>query len=323
MSRLDDRGDQVARFYYGGQAVMEGVMMRGQREVACAVRKPDNSIVVRREPLPRHYHSRILKLPFFRGLVLLWDMLVIGTRMLLFSTEVATSTEEEKVELGGATAAITLSISLCFSIGLFFVLPLMVARSADSRITSSVVSNLLEGSIRLALLIGYLALIGRIPDVRRLFAYHGAEHKTINALEAGEPLDVPHIRPYPLSHIRCGTGFLLIVVVACIFVFAALGRPPLYLRILSRIFLVPLVATVAYEFVRFAANHYTNPIIKALMAPSLALQALTTREPDDEQLQVAILALQAVLASEHATTLAPAEGVETVIPAPVLVGSSL
>jgi len=310
----------MARFYYGGQAVMEGVMMRGRREIAVAVRKPDRSIVVRREPLPKHYQSRLLQLPFFRGIVLLWDMLVIGTRMLIFSTETVASDGDQPVEVSGGAAGASLFVSLCFSIGVFFILPLMAARSIDGFVRSSLVSNLIEGGIRLALLIGYLALLRRVPDISSVFAYHGAEHKTINAFEAGAPLDVGHVRPYSLTHVRCGTGFLLIVVVVCIFVFAALGRPPLPLRLLSRVLLVPVVATIAYEFVRFAANHYGNPIVRLVLAPGLMLQGLTTREPDDDQLDVAIVALQAVLESERAAEPAPARGIQTTIPAPALAG---
>jgi uncharacterized protein YqhQ len=301
----------MARFFYGGQAVMEGVMMRGRREIACAVRKMDGSIVVRREPLPKHYSSALVKLPFVRGLQLLWDMLVIGTRMLIFSTETAASTEDEPIKFSGAATGVTLMVSLTFSIGLFFVLPVFAA----GWIRGSILSNLVEGVIRLALLVGYLWLIGNVPDIKRVFAYHGAEHKTVHAHEAGVPLDVAHARPFSLAHVRCGTGFLLVVVVICVFVFALLGRPPFPLRILSRVVLVPLVAALAYVLIRLAANHYDNPIVHALMAPSMALQGLTTREPDDDQLEVAIVALRAVLASEEANETAPEGGVQTVIPA--------
>lgn len=301
-------GGNVARFYYGGQAVIEGVMMRGPRDVAVAVRKPDASIVVRREPLPRPYGHRLFRLPFLRGLILLSDMLFLGTRMLIFSAEVSVSTDEAPIELSGGAAGITLAISLCFSIGLFFVLPLLAAQSMGRLVSNALLNNLLEGVIRLALLLGYLALIGRVGQIRRVFAYHGAEHKTINALEAHAPLDPAHIRPFPLANPRCGTGFLLVVVVLCVVVFAALGQPPILLRLLSRIVLVPVVATVAYELIRFAADHYGNPIVHALMAPSIALQGLTTSEPDDAQLEVAIAALRAVLAPEPAVA-TPSAGV--------------
>jgi uncharacterized protein YqhQ len=190
------------------------------------------------------------------------------------------------------------AVSLCFAVGLFFVLPLGLIHLLDRWIASALVSNVVEGVIRLGLLVGYLALIGRLPDVRRLFGYHGAEHKTINAYEAGAPLDVATVQRQSTLHTRCGTGFLLVVVLFSIVVFAFLGRPPLPLRVLSRIVLVPVIAAFAYEFVRFGAAHYGNRLVRGLLTPSLALQRLTTREPDDGMVETAIVAFRRVLVAD-------------------------
>lgn len=313
----------MAEFHYGGQAVMEGVMMRGQREMAVAVRAPDDEIRYYQEPLTSWvYRSKVMKLPFLRGIVLLWDALLLGTRALVFSANVGLQEEEsaefeaaremtksEKkrgkkdepegpTELSGAALWLTVTISLLFGIGLFFVLPLVAIHFADRYIASSFVSNLVEGGIRLTILILYLGLIGLIPDVRRVFQYHGAEHKTIHAYERGLPLDAAHIRPMPIEHPRCGTGFLLVVVLFSIFVFALLGRPPFLLRILSRILLVPVIAGIAYEFLRLGARFYKYRWMRILLAPSMALQRLTTRTPDDSMLDVAAVALRRVLAAD-------------------------
>lgn len=319
----------MGTFHYGGQAVMEGVMMRGQREMAIGVRAPSGEIVYYHEPLTSWvYRSKIMKWPFLRGIVLLWDALLLGTRALVFSANVGLQAGEAEpgvtlapeiapavvpnperignkgkkdepegpTELSGPALWLTVAISLLFGVGLFFVTPLVVVRFTDRYVSSSLGSNLIEGAIRLALLVGYLALIGRIPDVRRVFQYHGAEHKTIHAYERGLPLDAEHIRPMPIAHPRCGTGFLLVVVLFSIVVFSLLGRPPFFFRILSRILLVPVIAGVAYEFLRLGARWYTHAWMRALLAPSMALQRLTTRPPDDSMLDVAAVALRRVLA---------------------------
>jgi uncharacterized protein YqhQ len=197
--------------------------------------------------------------------------------------------------MGGAGMTLTLLISLAFGIGLFFLVPLGAVGLLHRWIGDGWLNLTVEGLIRLALLIGYLALIGRVPGIQRVFMYHGAEHKTINCFEAGEPLDVEHVRRASRVHTRCGTGFLLIVVVVSIVVFAFLGNPPLLLRILSRVLLVPVIASIAYELMRLGAANYRLRVIRWLMAPSLALQGLTTREPDDGQMECAIVALERVL----------------------------
>ncbi len=285
---------------YGGQAVMEGVMMRGSKAMAVAVRQPDGEIVVHTEPLnPSIYTGTLSKIPFVRALTSLWDVLVLGIRTLMYSAEVALGPEEE-VEFSGPIAWGTVAVSFAFGIGLFFVGPLLLVGLVDRYIESSFVSNVVEGAIRMAVFVAYVWLIGRIPDIRRVFAYHGAEHKTINAYEAGAELTPEAIAPYSTAHYRCGTAFLLSVMVISILIFALLGRPPMLLRIASRIVLIPVVAGIAYEYIKLTNRFQQSPIVRVVAAPNLALQSLTTREPDRSMLEVAIIALKRVLEMEAA-----------------------
>ena len=291
------------RLNYGGQAVIEGVMMRGSSTMAVAVRQPDGEIALHTEPLdPKIYQGRLSKIPFLRALTSLWDVLVLGIRTLMYSADVALG-EEEDVEFSGPIAWGTLAVSLALGVGLFFVLPLLLVGLVDRFIASSFVSNVVEGAIRMAIFLAYVWAIGMIPEIRRVFAYHGAEHKTINAYEAGAALTPEGVAPYSTAHYRCGTAFLLSVMVISILIFALLGRPPMALRILSRIVLIPVVAGIAYEFIKFTSRHQDNAIIRAIAAPNLALQRLTTREPDASMLEVSITALKQVLAAEE--TLSP------------------
>jgi len=286
---------------YGGQAVIEGVMMRGKKQLAVAVRNPKGEIVLHTEQLPRRlYDSPISNFPFLRGLILLWDMLVLGMKTLMFSANVSLDTddEEEKVEISGGAMDALLGISLAFGIGLFFVVPLLLAHVLGRSVHGSFQSSLLEGVIRIALFVGYLALMGRLPDIRRTFMYHGAEHKTINAFEAGMALEPIEVQRTSTIHPRCGTTLLLFVLVIAIFVFAAIGTPPLPIRVLSRIVCVPLIAAICYEWIRFAAKHIENPLMRAFMTPAMALQRLTTREPTLDQLEVSVAALRSVIAAE-------------------------
>ncbi|HEY8744711.1 MAG TPA: DUF1385 domain-containing protein, partial [Chloroflexota bacterium] len=296
----------VARFYYGGQAVMEGVMMRGRHSVAVAVRAPSGQIVVHQEPVPRPFAAPLFRLPFLRGLLGLYDMLVLGTRMLLYSAEVAAGDAEGAEATVNSTAlGVGTLAGALLGLGIFLLVPVLLTRPFDNAGAGSIISNIIEGVIRLAMFIAYILLIGQMPDIRRVFAYHGAEHKTINAFEAGDPLTVPAVRSHSLQHPRCGTGFLLVVAVLCIVVFAFLGRPPLLLRLASRVVLIPLVAAIAYELLRLGANQYHHAVVRAILRPSLALQRLTTREPDDEQLAVAIRAFTAVKATDDAALAVP------------------
>jgi uncharacterized protein YqhQ len=298
----------VSKPTYGGQAVIEGVMMRGQRDLAVAVRRPNGDVLVHSEPLNSAiYTSRLAKLPFIRGLVMLWDSLVLGTRILMFSANVAIEDTEEGVtkqasELEETSLAMWGSVifGLVLAVGLFFVLPVLLVGIVDSYLTSSFWSNLVEKVFRLALFLGYIFAMGFIPDVRRVFAYHGAEHKTINAYEDGAPLEPESVSRYSTSHPRCGSSFLIIVFIISFVCFLLLGQPPLLWRILSRIVLIPVVAGVAYEFLKLGAAHSNNRFVKILLVPGMAVQKMTTREPDLSMLEVAIASLKRVLAIEEA-----------------------
>jgi len=287
----------VKQVHYGGQAVIEGVMMRGVRHMAVAVRKPSGAIIVHSELLPPGiYSSSIGKLPFVRGLTMLWDTLVLGIRSLMFSADVAL--EEEDVQFGGPIMWGTILVSLLLGLGLFVLLPMLLVGLIDRHISSPLVSNLSEGVIRLLFFLAYLLAIGRLPDIQRVFAYHGAEHKTINAYEAGVPLTPEDVEPFTTTHTRCGTAFLLIVLILFVLISSLLGRPPLVWRILSRLVLVPVVAALAYEFIKFTARHHDHTLVKVLVAPGLWLQRLSTREPDNGMLEVSIAALQRVLVED-------------------------
>lgn len=298
----------MSKHYYGGQAVLEGVMMRGRKTMAVAVRNAAGSIVVHTEPLTaRIYTSAWGKWPFVRGLSLLWDALGLGMRALMWSGEVAVQGDEnEQVEFSGPVAWTTLAGSLVFAVALFFLLPTLASRWLAAYVNDHVlVDAFFEGMLRLALFIAYIWGISFIPDIRRVFGYHGAEHKTINAYEAGADLTVESVRRYSVQHVRCGTSFLLYVLVISILLFAPLtfaGVEPdwlaLLLRFVTRLLLVPVVAGIAYEIIRFSAAHARNPLMRALIAPGLALQRLTTREPDDSMIECAIAALEPVLAAD-------------------------
>lgn len=285
----------VQRFPYGGQAVIEGVMMRGLRQATVAVRSPGGEIVFKHEHL--HVQRRRVweKMPFLRGMLALWDALNLGIRALTFSSNVALDEDEQPSQ---AMMAVTLGISLAFAIGLFFVVPLLLSNMLAWAGATVLMRDAVDGLLRLMIFIGYLVLIGRMPDIQRVFAYHGAEHKVINTYEAGAPLTVESARQFTLIHPRCGTSFLLVVVLISIPVFAVFGGFPFWVRLLSRIVLVPLIAAVAYELLRLSAANYHRAWMRALVAPSLALQRLTTREPDDQMLEVAIAALVPVLAAD-------------------------
>lgn len=290
-------------FNYGGQAVIEGVMMRGRKFMTVAVRNPKGEIVLHTEPLPaRIYSSFISKVPFVRGFILLWDALVLGMRTLMFSAEVAMG-ENEEVEFSGPVAWGTVAFSLLMAVAIFFVSPLLVVKLVSWFIDIPIlIQHLIEGIVRLALFLGYVWGIGFIGEIKRVFGYHGAEHKAINAYEQGVELVPEKVARCSIVHPRCGTAFLLIVMVISIFVFALAGDPALWIKIVSRIVLIPVVAGIAYEFLRFSAAHQKNPIMKILIAPGLALQGLTTREPDLTMLEVSIAALKKLLAEEQLTT---------------------
>jgi uncharacterized protein YqhQ len=279
---------------YGGQAVLEGVMMRGRRWSTVAVRAPSSRIVLHSEPLPKAlYSSPYLKIPFVRGTLMLWDTLVLGMKALMFSASVAAEEEEQEISKGMLWG--TAAVSITFAIALFFVAPLLVIGFLDQFIESSTMSNIIEGILRLGVFLAYIWAIGHMADIRRVFAYHGAEHKAINAFEAGAKLEPSRVAGFTIAHPRCGTSFLLVVMVISIAIFAMLGRPPMEWRILSRIVLIPVIAGIAYEFLKFTAANYSHVIVRAMAAPGLALQRMTTREPDESQIEVSIAALQEVM----------------------------
>ena len=289
----------MGSFRYGGQAVLEGVMMRGSQSAAIAVRNPSGDIIVHTEPLKSAvYRSTIAKLPFLRGLAMLWDSLVLGIHALMFSADVALS-EEEGVEFSGPIAWGTLILGMAIGVGIFVATPPLLMGVIDRYIPSSLISNVGEGIVRILLFIAYIAAVGRMPDIKRVFAHHGAEHKTINAYEDGAALEPDIVARYSTSHARCGTGFLLIVLILFIVIATLIGRPPLVLRVLSRLVLIPVVSGISYELMKLGARHRNNPIVRVLLAPGLTMQRLTTREPDETMIEVAIAALKAVLASEQ------------------------
>ncbi len=283
---------------YGGQAVIEGVMMRGRKAFAIAMRAPDGSIAVHHERLGEIYRSKIAGIPFLRGVILLWDALGLGMRALTISANTQTG-EEQKLE--GPALYVTLATALIFGVGLFFLLPAGLGSLGETYLGLGVWwSNLAEGLIRLALLIGYIRLIGLMPDVRRLFAYHGAEHKTINAYEAGAELTPESVARFSLEHPRCGTAFLLTLVLLSIVVFAFLGPLPVWWRLASRVLLIPVLAGISLEYIRWTANHLNKRVVRWLIRPNLALQSLTTREPDASMLEVAISAFNTMRSAEDA-----------------------
>ncbi len=315
----------MAKFYYGGQAMVEGVMMRGKQSASVAIRKPAGDVYLYEEALsPQLYQNPLFRLPFLRGMLLLWEMLVLGTRLMALSANIASgavdpsvhtrsaaseqpasdepspvtaaqTNEEKPIVLGGILLGLTLLLSLGVAVVFFFIGPLFLTSLLRGQIGEGWLNLLVEGVIRLALLVGYLYLIGFLPDIQRVFGYHGAEHKAINAMESGQPLDVAHVRQATRVHTRCGTGFLLLVMVVSIFVFALVGSPSLPLKILSRIVLIPVVAGIAYELMRLGAANYRFRVVRWLLAPGLALQGLTTREPDDSMIECAITALKRVM----------------------------
>jgi len=326
---------------YGGQAVMEGVMMRGKNAYAVAVRDPQNRIVVHTQPLnPAIYNSFISRTPFLRGITMLWDALGIGMKALMFSADVAMPEIDDGPEDKTATPILDSSspssspsetvdrqaddifsqpmmvgavvLSLCFSVGLFIALPAGVAEYFIKASEQHLLSNILEGVVKLTLLIGYIWGIGFVPDIKRVFSYHGAEHKTINAYEAGAELTPESVQKFPLEHPRCGTGFLLTVVLISIIIFTLIPLPDPFpatsldnigIRVLSRVILIPVIAGIAYEFLRFTAKHQDNMLIRAITRPNMALQRLTTREPELDMLQVAITSFNRVRDADLAASI--------------------
>jgi len=300
--------DAPRRSQIGGQAVMEGVMMRGVDHWAVAVRKPDDDIYVDSWPLVSYMKRYpVLKLPVLRGVTALVESLVIGIRALTLSANLSLGEQEE--ELSRREIGVTILIAFAFAVGLFFLAPLGITRIFKEQLGAGFWFWLVEGLVRVAIFVLYLVIVTQFRDLRRVFEYHGAEHMSIHALEHGDPLTVANVEKYKTLHLRCGTSFLLIVMVVSIVVFAIVRWPAWYLLILSRIVLVPLIAGVSYEIIRWAGRHEDNPVVRVIMAPGLGLQWLTTKPPDASQIEVAIASLERVVELEPQDR-PPVKGVE-------------
>jgi uncharacterized protein YqhQ len=320
----------MARFSYGGQALIEGVLMRGRDAIAVALRHPDGRIVWSDERLGGGFRgTRRAKLPFVRGLVVLYETLVIGTRWLVRSAGVAAAEElppattadgrqADAADLGKGSIALMLVLTLVLGLGLFFFVPLIVARflAGDQ---PGIVERAVEGVVQVAIFLGYLALIGRTSDVHRTFQYHGAEHMTIHALEAGDPLTVEAVRKYPTAHPRCGTEFLVVVILISIITFSLVGRQSLPVMILSRIVLIPVIAAVSYELLRFGARHRDSALVRAVFAPGIWVQKITTKQPTDDMIEVAIVSMEQAMEADGETL--PA-GSGTIVRSPLVLAGA-
>ena len=286
-------------FHYGGQAVLEGVTIRGQKNMVTVVRKPDGEMVIDKQPLSTVYTGWMRSTPFIRGIIVLIESLVFGVQTLTYSANVALGEENNKQT--GWWVYVALAFSMVFAVALFFLSPLYLTKWMGIQ-PSSLLFSLVEGIIRLAMFLIYLWLVSLMPDIRRVFAYHGAEHKAVNGYEAGAILEPESIKKYSKAHVRCGGSFLFVVMIIAILVFSVVSffiGKHLWLIVLSRVVLVPVIAALSYEFIHFGANHVNNIIIKILLKPGLWLQALTTREPDDEQLKVGIMAMKTAVEADQ------------------------
>jgi uncharacterized protein YqhQ len=290
--------------FYGGQAVLEGVMMRGKDTWALAVRRPTTDIYVEENKvkgLAAKYP--LFRKPLFRGVAALGEAMSIGVRALTVSANQAL---EEEEKLSTKQMALSMTIAFVMFIGLFIVLPAFGLNFFNKKINHSLTYNAIEGVVRVSIFVGYLVAISFVKEIRRVFMYHGAEHKTIAAYEAGEPvLEPAAVDKYSTLHVRCGTNFLIIVMLLTVLIFSFFGRPAIWLRIVERIVAIPLLAGVSYEALRLGANHGSNPIVRALMKPGLWLQKITTRPPTEDQIEVAIRAFEAVLPQEERVKVGP------------------
>ncbi len=287
-------------FQYGGQAVIEGVMMRGPKDVAVAVRGPAGNIIIdQKEIRPVQERYPILKKPILRGIVALVDSMVLGIKMLTYSANIVLEEDEDEEELSFMEIVFTVGLAVGLAVLLFVIIPTAAAHFMSGYM-GAFGQNLFEGVIRILVFLAYVVGISLLEDIQRVFQYHGAEHKVIHAYESGADLsDFDQVQGYSTLHPRCGTAFLLIVMLLTVFVFAFLGAPPLFERIMSRVILLPLIAGLSYEVLKFTAKHDANLLIKWLIAPGLWLQKLTTRQPDNGQIEVAVKALTAVLDQEQ------------------------
>ena len=287
------------KFNYGGQAVIEGVMIRGRSSVVTAIRRPDGGIAVNTKPVPSITKSKIRRIPFIRGVVVLIEAMVLGINSLMYSANIAL--EEEQEEISGKAIWLMIASGAVLVVALFFIAPLFLTKLVNSFLPdNSITFMIVEGIIRLAIFIAYLKVIGFMPDIKRVFTYHGAEHKTVNAYEAGVPMEVESIKSYSRAHVRCGTSFLFLVLVVAIIIFSIVGRHVLWLMVLYRIVLIPVIMGLGYEIIYFGARHTGNWFMKIILAPGLWLQSLTTGEPDNSQLEVAIAAMNKAVEIDRA-----------------------
>ena len=288
-------------FQYGGQAVIEGVMMRGPKRYAVAVRKPGGDIVLDEKPISSLMERfAFLKWPFIRGFIALLESLLIGIKTLTYSANQAG--EEEEEELTRWEMVVTISMAVGLAVLLFIVLPTGAAHYLENWFTPFW-QNFMEGLIRIAVFIIYVVAISQMKDIQRVFQYHGAEHKVIHTYEAGKELTAENAGKFSAMHPRCGTSFLLLVLILTVIVYSFLHTPQLWWRILSRVLLLPVIAGIGYEILKFSGKHAAHPLMRILIAPGLWLQKLTTREPEESQLEVAIKALEAVLEGKQTADL--------------------
>lgn len=271
-------------------------MIRGQKSMAMAVRTMGGAVTMESQPLSTLYTGRLRRTAFVRGIIVLLETLALGSKALMRSANMALSEEEEEISSGVLWG--TLGVGLILGVALFLVAPLLIAQFVIFPFTSPLVGNLLEGLLRIAMFVAYLRATRLMPDLRRVYAYHGAEHKVVNAFENGEPLDVEHVRKYPTAHLRCGTSFLLIVLVIAIVVYSLVGRPSLLVSIASRVLLLPVIVAIGYEIIRLAGNHGRNRLLRAVLSPGLALQSMTTAEPGDDQIEVALAAMRQAIETD-------------------------
>lgn len=284
------------KIIYGGQAVIEGVMIRGMHVVSVAVRNPQGTISTHLVPINSWFNSFIRKIPLIRGILVMAETLAIGMRALTYSANIAAGEDEE---FGKGSIAIMMIMSLAFAIGVFFLIPVFASKGLENLIESNLVANIFEGVIRLVLFLLYVVLIGRTEEIRRVFMYHGAEHMTVHAYEHGESLTSESVSKYPTAHPRCGTAFLLVVMLVAIIVFAFIPRDPLWWLITSRIVLIPVIAAASYEAIRLSGIYSNNPVLKLISVPGLVLQQLTTRKPNRAQIEVAIVAMQQAISHDE------------------------
>jgi len=284
------------KYQVGGQAVIEGVMMRGKNFWSLAVRRPDKTISIKLfKNSSLTVNNKFLGLPFIRGVVNLIESMALGFRALSYSVNEST---EEDIQFSKKEMTIAIIIAVIFAVGVFFILPTLIGRSFSNYFPNTIIYNLMEGLVRILLFLGYILIISQLKDIKRIFQYHGAEHKTIQAYENGEKIIVENVRKYTTLHVRCGTSFLLIVMVVAIFVFALLGRPPFLLRILYRVLLIPVISGISYELIKLAGRYSKYKIVNIIFYPGLLLQKITTREPDDAQIEIAISSFNRVIKAE-------------------------